>query len=115
MKSRTQMKADLMARLEEAVERMLVWRESHQTFTMTELEDFVLSLRESVGQEIATEVLGQMESKTLVEAGCCERCGRPLEYKGQEKRRLVTRIGEIDVERGRYWCPECKAGFFPPG
>jgi len=115
MKSRDQMKAELMAKFEAAVERVLVWRESHQSFTLTELEEFVLSLRELVGQEVATEMLGQMKSKALVEAGGCERCGQVLEYKGQAKRRVVTRIGELAVERGRYWCPECEAGFFPPG
>lgn len=114
-KSREQVKAELMRKMEEGLDKVMDWQEAHAKFTLTELEDFVLALREEMGEEIAEAVMGQMESKQTAEVLRCEMCGKKLVYKGQEEKHLETRMGGIRVERGRYWCPECEAGIFPPG
>ena len=113
--SRDQVKKELMEKLEKAIERVLDWQEKHATFTMTELEEFVLGLRQELGEEIAEATLGQLGSKVISEGLQCEVCGSPMLYKGQEAKRVETRIGSLAVERGRYWCPTCQAGLFPPG
>lgn len=114
-KSRTQLKTELMEKLEGAVERVLDWQEAHVSFTLTELEDFVLALRGEVGEEIARLLLGQLGSKTLAEGLRCEQCGGPMRYKGRAGKYVETRVGGIEIERGRYWCPGCHESVFPPG
>jgi hypothetical protein len=109
------LKKELMEKLEEAVERVLDWQEKNSTFTLTELEEFVLGLRQEMGEEIAEATLGQLSSKVLIEGLQCEECSGPMIYKGQEAKRVEARIGSLAVERGRYWCPTCQTGVFPPG
>jgi hypothetical protein len=114
-KTREQLKKELKAQLEEAIERVLDWQEAHSTFTLTELEDFVLTLRREMGGEIAEAMIGQLGSKVIPEGLHCEACDSPMTYKGQEAKRVETQIGSLAVERGRYWCPTCQVGVFPPG
>ena len=68
-----------------------------------------------MGEEVAELVLGQLGSKEIVEGLRCEECGGEMAYKGQETRQAETRIGGIAIQRGRYWCPRCQRGVFPPG
>ena len=114
-KNRQQLKTELMERLEGAVERVLDWQEAHASFTLTELEDFVLELRGEVGEEIAMLLLGQLGGKAIAEGLRCEQCGGRMRYKGQTGKYVETRVGGIEIERGRYWCPRCHEGVFPPG
>ena len=114
-KTREQLKTELRAQLEEAIERVLDWQEAHPRFTLTELEDFVLALRREMGEEIAGALVGQLGSKVVVEGVACEQCGTLMVYKGVGEKRIESRAGGLKVERGRYWCPDCQAGLFPPG
>ena len=114
-KSREQLRTDLMGKFERALERVLDWQEAHPKLTLTELEDFVLGLREEVGGEIAEAVLGQLDSKQVAEVLRCETCGRSMVYKGQEGKYVETRLGGLTIQRGRYWCAHCEKGIFPPG
>jgi DNA-directed RNA polymerase subunit RPC12/RpoP len=114
-KSRGQIKVELMGKLENALERVLDWQEDHVSFTLTELEDFVLGLREEMGADIAEAVVGQLESKQVADVLGCPTCGGKMVYKGQEEKYIETRLGGLEIERGRYWCPRCEQGIFPPG
>lgn len=115
MRNREQRKAELMKQLEEAIERVLDWQEEHETFTLTELEEFVLGVRREMGEEVAELLIGGLKSKVVIEGLHCEHCGSKLVYKGLETKQTETRMGGIELERGRYWCPTCKQGIFPPG
>jgi DNA-directed RNA polymerase subunit RPC12/RpoP len=114
-KSREQLKTELMGKFEEALDRVFDWQEAHPKLTLTEIEDFVLGLREEMGEEVAEAVLGQLDSKQVSEVLRCETCGRQMVYKGQESKYVETRLGGLEIQRGRYWCPYCERGIFPPG
>jgi DNA-directed RNA polymerase subunit RPC12/RpoP len=45
----------------------------------------------------------------------CAECGQEMRYKGLKERGLATSVGEIDLERAYFYCPDCRQGFFPPG
>jgi predicted RNA-binding Zn-ribbon protein involved in translation (DUF1610 family) len=45
----------------------------------------------------------------------CPECGKEMRYKGLKDRGLATSVGEIELERAYFYCPDCKQGFFPPG
>jgi len=114
-KSREQLKAVLMQEMEKAIEQVLAWQEAHETFTITELEDFILEVRREWGSEVGELLVGQLESKQTAARLCCETCGGPLQYKGQTSKHIESRVGGLRIERGRYWCKTCQQGIFPPG
>lgn len=114
-KSREQLEAALVKEMEEAIERVLAWQGAHETFTVTELEDFILEIRGEWGTEVAELLVGQLESKQTAARLRCETCGEPLQYKGQTAKHVESRVGGLRVERGRYWCKTCQEGLFPPG
>lgn len=114
-KTRGQLKAELMKGFEKRLDEALDWQEGRATFGLTELEDYLLGVGEEVQEVMAEGLLGQVESKQPSEAPCCERCGQGMEYKGQKQKWVVTRLGEIRVNRSYYWCPGCRRGTFPPG
>ena len=51
----------------------------------------------------------------VVEGLICERCGRPLVYKGEPQRDIENLEGEPRLKRAYYHCPHCEGGVFPPG
>ena len=45
----------------------------------------------------------------------CSQCGEEMRYKGKKRTRVESRTGDLEVERGYYYCPKCKQRIFPPG
>lgn len=113
--TREEKKAKLMARLEKAVDELMEWEEEHKRPTLTQIEDIVLKLRKEMGEEMAEEILAEVEGKTPVPGPACPKCGREMRFKGEYEKQIESRAGEMEYERGYYACPECDGGFFPPG
>jgi len=40
-------------------------------------------------------------------------CGQQAHYHSQRKRRLLTALGEAEIERAYYYCPQCHQGQCP--
>jgi len=40
-------------------------------------------------------------------------CGQPARYAGRRKKRFVSVLGELELERAYYHCTACQQGFFP--
>jgi hypothetical protein len=114
-KSREQKKAELMTRLEKAVDELLDWEEQTQRPNLTQIEDIVLKLRKQVGEEMADEILTELGGQTPVPGPACPKCGREMRYKGRHGKQLESRAGPMEYERGYYACPDCDEGLFPPG
>ena len=114
-KSREQLKAELMAKMEEVVEQMLEWREQGQGYTFREIEDEVMRLGHSVQQTLVEAAIGQEENRQPVEPPGCPTCGEQMVDKGLRTRQVRGRVGRVRVERGYYTCRECGQGFFPSG
>ena len=114
-KSREQLKAELMAKMEEVVEQMLEWREQGQGYTFREIEDEVMSLGKNIQQTLTEAAIEQEETRQPAEPPGCPRCGEKLVDKGLRTRQVRGRGGKVMVERGYYICPKCGQGFFPSG
>jgi len=110
-----QRKARLMAHLEKAVDELLEWDDKHARPTLTQIEEIVLKLRKEVGEEMATEILAEVEGKTPMPGPACPECGREMRFKGEFEKQIESRAGGVDYERGYYACPACGEGLFPPG
>lgn len=114
-RSRAQIKADLMKRYEEEVEKLLDWQEKSHGPNLSEFEDEILAARKKVSIALLEEMLAGEEQREPVEAARCPKCGEPMEAKGKQPQVIETRVGTLRVEREYYYCTHCKAGLFPPG
>jgi DNA repair exonuclease SbcCD ATPase subunit len=114
-RTREEKKARLQAKAEQVIEEYLKWEESNPKPNLTQIEDIILKLRKELGQEMAEMMLEEQGAKTPVPGPACPKCGKEMRYKGQKGNHIESRVGEIEMERGHYYCGECQEGFFPPG
>ncbi len=114
-RSREQMRKELMAEAESAIDEFLTWREGSAPPTLTEVEDIVLKLRGQLGKRMV-EILAEGEEATQpAEAPLCPQCRGRLRYRGQKGVTVESRAGTLRVQRGYYHCQQCGSGFFPLG
>lgn len=113
--TRSQKKAKLAKAAEELIEQMLEWDESNERPNLTQIEDAVLALRQRFGQELVSVVVAGQEARQPVQAPLCPTCGEPMRDKGRKGKALESRLGELELMRGYYYCSRCESGVFPPG
>ncbi len=111
--------ADLRAAMEEVMEELgeevRAWQGAHPQATFAELETLVQQARKKYGEALMHTLVAQREEVRPVPGPRCAECGTEMHYKGQKERRVVSSIGETEVQRGYYYCPQCQRGVFPPG
>lgn len=112
--SREEMKASLLAEASAAIDEMLDWQNRNQAPTLTEIEEAVLKLRQRIGMRTAEIIAEEQEAVQPAEGVRCPRCGQEMEYKGMKRTMIESRIGTLHLQRGHYYCPHCREGFFPP-
>jgi len=113
--AREQRKVRLMKQAESLIDELLDWEDSTAEPNLTQIEGIVLELRKRFSEEMAREVIEAQEAKLLVPGPPCPKCGREMRYKGQKEIEPRTWVGDVKIKRGYYYCPQCKAGLFPPG
>src|SRR5262245_15334513 len=106
------LKAELMGQAAAAIDELLAGRKAQNT--LSEIENLVQATGQVIQQQL-TRTLLNLESQPNGPGPVCEECGQEMRYKGPKKRQLVTSTGEVDIERGYYYCERCKWGYFPPG
>jgi hypothetical protein len=115
-KNSADLKAELLAMTEEAIEATLKWDEAHPTRTFDEIETFVLQARRRLGQRLAQALCEQQEGVVVAEPPRCRACGQVLRYKGDSPRQVGSLVSEVCFERQYYHCDHCESGgIFPPG
>jgi DNA repair exonuclease SbcCD ATPase subunit len=107
-------KVQLMDAAEKAIEDILAKQENSEVMSLTEIEELVLELRQEFGKG-ATQALVEEAEEERGPGPICPTCGQEMRNKGRKRRRVVTRSGEVEMERMYYYCEKCRAGFFPPG
>lgn len=112
--SEEEIKAQLMAEAEAAIDKLLKQRKAHTMPSLTEIEDMALVFRQELGEK-ATQALADSVKGERIPGPSCPTCGKEMHNKGRKRRRVVTRSGEIKLERTYYYCEHCKQGFFPSG
>lgn len=108
-------KAAMMAEAERLIERMLDWDEAANRPTLKDIEEEVLATRQEFGEVAAEMLIGGQPEKRPVPGPKCKGCGEEMQYKDSKGTTVTSRVGEVRVERGYYYCAECKQGIFPPG
>lgn len=113
-KTRKQLEAELEAKSKAVIQELLDWNETHAAPDLTQIEDIVLELREKLSQAMVEGVVSSQEQVQPPEVRCPQ-CGGVMRYKGRKGKVVESRVGELDLKRGHYYCPTCQSGIFPPG
>jgi len=113
--SREKMKACLMIQAAALIDELLDWSDETSEPNLTQIEGEVLDLRQRFGEELALGVIERQESKLPVPGPRCPHCQREMEYKGEKEKVVESWVGRLRLERGYYYCPGWRRGFFPPG
>jgi hypothetical protein len=113
--TRAEKKAALMARVEVLVEQLLDWEESTPQPNLTQIEDQALGLRQRFGQALTEQVIADQENVAPLHLPRCPQCGKPMRPKGAKRKTVLSRAGELNLERSHFYCPACERGLFPPG
>jgi Zn finger protein HypA/HybF involved in hydrogenase expression len=109
---RKELEQQLRAKAEKAIRNLLEKLPDKSELTMTDIENLVGEMGQEVTQS-ATEAIAQGEQIEPSEV-MCERCHVRMQKRGKRKKRVVTKRGEIELERQYYVCPQCGEGIFPP-
>ena len=114
-KSIEEKRARLRAKADKVIDEYLAWEASHPQPDLEQIEDIALKLRKELGQELAQIAVEEQSERTPAPGPKCTKCGKEMRYKGEKSTQVESRAGALQVERGYYYCPECKESIFPPG
>lgn len=107
-----ELEKQLRAKAEEAIRKLLEKLPDKSELTMTDIENLVGEMGHEVTRN-ATEAIAQHEQAEPSEM-MCETCQVRMQKRGKRKKHVVTKRGEIELERQYYVCPQCNDGVFPP-
>lgn len=110
---REELEKQLRAKAEEAIRKLLEKLPNKSELTMTDMENLVGEMGQDVMQGAIQKIAQteQVEPSEMI----CEACHVRMQKRGKRKKRVVTKRGEIELERQYYVCPQCGEGVFPPG
>jgi DNA repair exonuclease SbcCD ATPase subunit len=113
--SKEELKAQMMAKAEAAIDKLLAKKKPAEEISLTEIEQLALQAGAEIQQEVTSALVEASRDPVEVPEPTCPECGKPMRYKAHKKKRIVTASGEVEVERAYYYCAACKRGVFPPG
>ena len=111
--NREVLEKQLRAKAGEAIRTMLEALPNKADLTMDDMERLIGEM----GRGIMRETIQGVSQHEQVEP-CqvrCEACRVQMHKRGKRRKRVVTKRGEIELERQYYVCPQCGDGVFPPG
>lgn len=111
--NREELEKQLRAKAEEAIRNLLEALPDKADLTMGAMERLIGEMGQAIMRETMQGV-AQHEQEEPWHV-MCEACQVAMHKRGKRKKRVVTKRGEIELERQYYVCPQCGRGFFPPG
>lgn len=114
-RTREERRAAMEAKAKELIDELMQWSEETERPNLTQMEDEILRLREELGAVMLETVMEDQESQTPVPGPTCPKCEKEMQYKGGKSRQVTSRVGEVQLKRGYYYCSHCKESLFPPG
>ena len=95
VKTEGQIRVQLRAEANAAIEELLQWGRSTETPDLTQMEDKVLWLRDRLGQRMLQLTVEGQEAGRPEEAPRCPECGEPMRCRGQRARYVESRLGML--------------------
>ena len=77
------------------------------------VEEELLRIREELFLEVLKRVMAEIEQEALRETRRCESCGSLLVKNGQEKKKIKTLVGTVELNRVRLRCQRCQEDSYP--
>jgi len=114
-RTREERRAALEAKAKELIDELMVWDEETERPTLTQMEEEVLKLRQELGEAMLENLVAGQASQKPVPGPSCPQCGQEMDYKGDKPRQVTSRAGDVQYERGYYYCSRCRERIFPPG
>ncbi|MCP4207561.1 MAG: hypothetical protein GY767_11005 [Shimia sp.] len=109
------LKADLMAQVEASIEQLLAAQPPSDKITLNDMERLVSKAGSEIEAQVMQSLVERNEAAERSERAVCAECQQPMRHKGSQRRKVVTKSGEIEVNRPYYYCEQCQVGVFPPG
>jgi hypothetical protein len=100
---------------EELADELVEWQGEKPQYTMSEMEEEVLEIRARFGRKVAEALLEARAERIPVPGPGCPKCGVEMRYKEKTTLQHTSELGQLELERGYYYCPHCESGVFPPG
>lgn len=108
---REKLRAELLAAVEQVLQsseaETLLEQLAGSSGGLDEREQWLLGLRQRVGAAMAQVTLQRERGYTGARRNCT--CGRTARYVRDDEKRYVTLVGEVELQRAEYWCPQCGA------
>jgi uncharacterized protein with PIN domain len=114
-RSRDEIRAELLSNAESLIDEILDWDDRTEAPTLRDIEREVLKLRKQFGQSMTGAVIERQEQRRPVPGPRCPECGAAMQYKDMKETRVEGQVGDLEIERGYYYCAGCRRGLFPPG
>jgi Zn finger protein HypA/HybF involved in hydrogenase expression len=96
-------------------EELQVWCEAHPRYTLMELEQQVVHLRQRLIGDMLSKIVAEREAVQPAEGVKCPKCQGVMQDKGRRKRTVQGPEGSVELDRAYYYCPSCEEGFSPSG
>ena len=114
-RTREERRAALEAKAKELIDELMAWSEETDQADLTQIEDEILKIRQVMSERMLATVIEDQESQRPVPGPNCPQCGKEMAYKGSKGKQVTSRVGEVRLDRGHYYCSRCKESLFPPG
>jgi uncharacterized protein with PIN domain len=112
--TRAEIRAKLLAEAEQAIDELLDWTDHTPRPNLTQIENAVLKLRRQLSEQAAQAVLETQAAQQPVPGPVCPTCQREMHYKDTKAQTVESRVGQLRLARGYYYCEHCRQSVFPP-
>jgi hypothetical protein len=113
--TRTEARGKFLERAEELWDNFNGWYKANPAATFDDIEAELGQQRRAVMGEFVELSLRQGDLGADAEAPICERCGRPMAFKGYQRKTVHGLDMDMKIPRAYYYCSTCQVGLFPPG
>jgi hypothetical protein len=111
--SQEKLKAKFLTEAGELFDELMSWDDQTHEPSLTQIEEIVLKLRQRFSGEMTQALLARQEKRQPAEKMSCPQCQGAVEFIGQKKNRVESRVGDLQIEWSYYYCPRCRKGFSP--
>ena len=111
---RAKLEQELLGQAQKAIKKMLDELPEARDITLSDMEEATGVMGRRIMNQ-SLQKLAQEKQPEQAAAVHCKACAAKLYRRGKRKKRVETLRGEIEIERQYLVCPNCGAGYFPPG
>src|SRR3990172_11780277 len=90
MKTRAEMKAELLAQAEVLIDELLDWNDRTPLPTLTQMEDVILKLRKQLSEHMALTLIANQAATQPLPGPDCPQCGQEMHSKNPKTNKVKS-------------------------